>query len=239
MNFHSLHSSSSGNLYRVESKSGEQLLIDPGIPWATLRKSLGYDLSKVIGCLVSHSHLDHCRCVSDIIAHGIPVFSGWETFENTNTDGSVRAIRTEEGTNEQIGPFTVTPFTLRHDVPNLGFIIQDGQDAMLFAIDTPNIEQRFALPFQIIAIECSYDKDILIERVTLGKFNEVAAKRLIHSHMEWRITRQYLTQCCDLSQCEEIYLLHMSGNNIGKEKIRKIIEDEVFEIDVFIGGSNE
>jgi hypothetical protein len=57
--------------------------------------------------------------------------------------------------------------------------------------------------------------------------------------MEWRITRQYLTQYCDLSQCEEIHLLHMSGNNIGKEKIRKIIEDELFEIDVLIGGNNE
>ena len=184
MEFEALHSSSSGNLYCVTSKSGEQLLIDPGVPWAVLRKSLGYDLSKVVGCLVSHSHLDHCRCVSDIITHGIDVYSGWETFEKTGTDGSTRDIITEDGTNEDIGWFTVTPFDLRHDVPNLGFVIQDGQESMLFAVDTPNIEQRFAMPFQIIAIECSYDSDILRERVTLGKFNEVAAKRLIHSHME-------------------------------------------------------
>ena len=51
------YSSSRGNLYEVMANSGERLLIDPGVTWNKLQKSLGYDFKDIKGCLLSHEHL--------------------------------------------------------------------------------------------------------------------------------------------------------------------------------------
>lgn len=49
-------SSSSGNSYILETQSGS-LLIECGIQFKKIQQALGYDLSSVRGCLISHEHL--------------------------------------------------------------------------------------------------------------------------------------------------------------------------------------
>ncbi|MCK5127221.1 MAG: hypothetical protein KAR42_13285, partial [candidate division Zixibacteria bacterium] len=99
---------------------------------------------------------------------------------------------------------------------------------MLFATDTAFIRQRFNTPFSIIAIECSYDKDVLQNRVESGDINETLAKRLLTSHMEKQVALKYLTDYCDLSKCREIHLLHLSRENIDKDKAKKDFERKLF-----------
>ena len=49
---------SRGNFYIVETKD-EILLLECGIQIKDIKKSLNFDLSKVKGCLLTHSHNDH------------------------------------------------------------------------------------------------------------------------------------------------------------------------------------
>ena len=120
-------------------------------------------------------------------------------------------------------------YPAHHDATEpLFFIVSYDGEYMLFATDTSHITQRFDLAFKIIAIECCYDKDILQERVDTGDINEEVAKRLLTSHMEKQNCIAYLSECCDLSHCEQIHLLHMSGDNLDKIQARNDIEKRFF-----------
>ena len=48
-----INSGSSGNAYILES-NGEKLLIELGVAWKDILKSLNYKINDVAGCLVSH-----------------------------------------------------------------------------------------------------------------------------------------------------------------------------------------
>lgn len=51
-----ISSGSIGNSYLIESKDGT-LIIEVGVKWSEIVKSLGYTLSNAVGILVSHRHL--------------------------------------------------------------------------------------------------------------------------------------------------------------------------------------
>ena len=64
MIFTPLASSSHGNCYIV-SDSTTTVLLECGIPFRRIKKGLGFDLSNIRACLVSHEHKDHSKSVSD------------------------------------------------------------------------------------------------------------------------------------------------------------------------------
>lgn len=52
-----INSGSSGNSYILESDN-EALLIEAGQNLMAIKKSLDFNIRKIVGCIVSHSHLD-------------------------------------------------------------------------------------------------------------------------------------------------------------------------------------
>jgi phosphoribosyl 1,2-cyclic phosphodiesterase len=229
MRFRQHYSSSSGNLYTLTARDGKCLMIECGVPWRKLQESLRYDLSGIVGCVLTHNHLDHSKAVAAVMVAGIDVYASAGTFEAVGVNGDRRAKRIPERTLTEVGGFHVIAYPAHHDAeePLLFIVGYDGK-YMLFATDTSHLTQRFDMPFKIIALECAYDKNILQKRVDTGDINESLAKRLLSSHMEKRNCISYLAEYCDLSQCEEIHLLHMSGDNIDKEQARMEIEKQFF-----------
>ena len=69
-----LGSGSSGNCYLLSTET-ETLILDCGISVMEIKKGLNFDLSKVVGCIVTHSHKDHSLSVKDFENMGIPVLS--------------------------------------------------------------------------------------------------------------------------------------------------------------------
>lgn len=246
MKFTQYYSGSKANLYTVESVSGDRLLIECGAKWKQIQQALGYDLSRIGACFVSHEHADHCRAASDVIAAGIDVGVSSGTMQHMNQKIDVcymrrlRTIRAHELLAMSDNDLQVWTFDVFHDAQEpLGFLIRDRKTEayMLFATDTSHIRQRFNIAFEIIALECSYDKAILQERVDSGDINETLAKRLLTSHMEKGNCMAYLQNFCDLSKCRQIHLLHMSQDNIDKEKTRAEFEKELFIETVICGGT--
>ena len=237
MEFRQHFSGSLGNLYSVTNAVGQVLIIDPGVSWGDLLKALDYDLTKVVGCLVTHEHQDHSKSVERLIEAGIEVIMSYGTadgikFKNDLNSGQIRL--TEDKATMLMQGFEVRPFKTYHNTAEpLGFIVTCDNEDLLFAIDTSNITQRFGHKFAIIAIEVSYDKAILQDMVDRQAINEELAKRLLTSHMEKDNAKRYLSEFCNMSRCRELHLLHLSGDNIDREKTREEFEDE-FMMPTFI-----
>lgn len=231
MKFTQFYSGSAGNLYLLDAH-GERLLIECGVSWGKIREALEFDLSGIVGCLLTHEHQDHCKAVRDVMKNGIKVFSSFGTIDSLSILSDRMSWELVDKEHFDIGGFRIHPYNAHHDCiePYL-YTIHHGVEWMLFATDTSFIKQEFRTPFDIIAIECSYDKDTLRAMVDAGKIHETVAKRLLTSHLEKSNTMDYLTRCCDLSKCTEIHLLHCSGDNLDREKVRQEFEDKYF-IDV-------
>ncbi len=229
MKFKQHFSSSSGNLYTITAPNGERLLIECGLPWGKLKDALNYDLGGIVGCLLTHNHMDHSKAVAGVMVAGIDVYASAGTFEAVGVNGERRAKRIPVRTLTEIGGFHVTAYPAHHDaVEPLLFTIGYDGEYMLFATDTSHLTQQFDTPFKIIAIECAFDKIILQDRVDTGDINESLAIRLQTSHMEKQNCIKYLSECCHLGQCQQIHLLHMSGDNIDKEQTRMDVQKRFF-----------
>ena len=241
MRFDSFYSSSMGNLYCVTAANGKRLLIECGCTWKKLQKALGSDLSNIVGALCSHEHKDHSKCVGDVLTAGIDVYASKGTFdaieESLHLHRKAFIIEGLKGTNIT-DTFRVFPFSVNHDAAEpLGFIVQEiaWNEYLLFVTDTSHINQRFGIAFNIIAICCNYDGDVLAKREASGDINTEFAKRLLDSHMEKETTKAYLRDHCCLVRCTEIWLLHMSESNIDMEAVRAEFENE-FIVKTHIAG---
>jgi phosphoribosyl 1,2-cyclic phosphodiesterase len=230
MNFKQLYSSSKGNLYIVESNNGKQLMLECGVKWKYLQKALNYDLSRIEACLLTHDHKDHCRAINDVCKAGIDVYSTDPTYQQCCAVPTHRhkVVSFEKLT--KLESFHIIPFGVNHDAADpLGFVIREKAtgEFILFATDTSHITVKLDYPFSIVAIECSYSKEVLTAMVESGEVNETLAKRLLTSHMEKQVCMDHLDKF-DLSKCHEIHLLHLSGRNIDKQETKEEFEKRYF-----------
>lgn len=204
MRFVSLASSSHGNAYIVEDKE-TRLLLECGLSRRKLQQLAGFKLSAVRACLVSHEHKDHSRCVSDLIADGIPVYMSQGTAEALELE-TVQFIR--HGEQFTIDSIDIVPFTTFHDAAEpLGFLLKskiDG-DVLAFATDTVNLAYQFP-GVNVLAIEANYDREVLAKS---ERIPDKVRHRIENSHMEIGTLCRYLPTL-DLSCCREINLLHLS-----------------------------
>ncbi len=226
MIFKQHYSSSDGNLYTLES-GDSRIIIECGVTWKKLQKALDHKIDNVDFCLVTHEHKDHCKSWPNVEMARIPVYSSEGTHSTWATGYDDMYVLTSL-VYTHIGKWKVFAFDTHHDsIEPQGYIISDGQETILFATDTYMIQERFGVKFDIIAIECSYDKDILLDRLESGHIDELRCKRLLKSHMEKQTTLSYLQTCCNLSKCREIHLLHMSDSNLNKTETVKEFEDDL------------
>lgn len=225
MIFTSLASSSHGNCYVVND--GETaILLECGISFRRIKKGLGFDLSAIRGCLVSHEHKDHAKSVMDIIKSGVEVFTSEGTAEALDC-----ALITPVGAGAQfrVGSLEIMPFRTWHDAREpLGFLIYSRQDGerLAFATDTVNLGHTFP-GVNLLALEANYDKDILAR---CDRMPDKVKERVTNSHMEIETLCKYL-QSLDLSQCRTLYLLHLSNaaSNEGNfaNRVRRVVPRHV------------
>jgi len=224
MRFQQLYSGSEGNAYIVTASNGKKLLIEAGVTWPKLLAALKFDLNSIACCLISHFHLDHCKAVPQVLTAGIDCYASTETWMALELEDHRRAYNLLPTVTQKRDGFKFTAYQSNHDTPgSLLFHIECDNEHLLFATDTRSIKQKFEVPFDIIAIECNYDKEILRQREETGSISSELAKRLLTSHLEKSETIRYLQEFCDLSKCREINLLHLSEGNLGSHE--KIVDE--------------
>lgn len=220
-----LGSGSSGNSY-ILSTPTESLVVEAGLSFKTIQKGLNFDLSTVVGCLVSHSHFDHCKAVPDLLKAGIDVYLSEQTKQAIGASESHRVITVKPLKQFKVGDFAIMGFPTEHDCDgSLGYLIQylPTKEKVLFLTDSYYCKYKFR-GLNYIMIECNYIKETLDANIEAGLINEAMKPRLLQSHFSLENVKKFL-QANDLSQCRKIILLHLSeGNSDARRMVREINE---------------
>ncbi len=205
-------SSSSGNGYALQSDSGEIMLIEAGVPIKEVKRAIGYKTSKVVGCIVSHIHTDHAKYSEEYIRAGITVMS--------NSDVASRIYGVEvlsEGSTYDFGPFSVTPFSIEHDVPNFGYLVHiNGFGSIFFATDCYNLHKCIK-GCSCYLMECNYEDALLNKAVSEGKTVPSQANRIRLSHMSLAHAADFLQQCAAEQSAKHIVLIHGSSRHLNPD----------------------
>lgn len=186
-----LGSGSSGNCYILENDN-EALIIEAGVSFLEVKKALDFNIRKIVGVVVSHSHGDHSKFIGEYGKAGIPVFKPYN--EEIASPLSVK-----------YGGFGVKAFRLVHDVPCYGFYIQHSEiGRLVYASDTEYIKYRFQ-NLNHILVECNYSKELID--------NEAANRsHVLRGHMELQTTLEFL-RVNNNPDLRNVVLLHMSRDN--------------------------
>jgi len=224
------HSSSASNLYSVDD-----LLLEAGAPIRKIKEALNFRLTDIRACLVSHSHLDHGRSAMDLMRSGVEVYCSEGTSEALGLSGH-RLHILEPLQQVQIGPWKVLPFPLAHDCEGtMGFFLVKEDERLLFAVDGNYVPYTARAIVDImhdvdksivltnIMLGVNYSLDILRENVRAGRIVPALANRILKNHLSLNTALDFF-RANDLSQVQEIFLLHLSNANSDGADFKRQVE---------------
>jgi phosphoribosyl 1,2-cyclic phosphodiesterase len=219
-----VNTGSKGNAYILDN-GRSQLLIECGVRFSEIKKALNFNLSNVVGCLVTHEHQDHCKAHKEIIETGISLYSSKGTFDaleiQDHNRNELKALK-----KYRIGEFTIMPFDIQHDVKEpFGFLIHHNDCGLiLFATDTYNIKYNFP-KVEIALIEANYDQRVIDDK----KENDTlhfGDYRVIKSHMSIQNCCRYL-KSIDTSKLRRVITIHISDRNGDANFFKNEVENSI------------
>lgn len=228
LNIKVIASSSAGNCYviKVKATNGvdeETLMLECGLKRKLLLEAIDFDLNTLVGCLLTHNHLDHSRGAADLAGLGVVIYSSMGTHIAINVP-SHRSYVVVDQEQFTIGKFIIMPFKVQHDAAEpYGYLIYHPEfGKLLFATDTYYIEYKFK-ELDYIMVECNYSKEILERNIEDGNLNPFMKKRLLTSHFSLENFKKFLA-ANDLKKVKQIYLMHLSSGNSDAEGFKSSIE---------------
>ena len=219
-----LGSGSSGNCYLLEIEN-EILIIECGVTIADIKIGLEFSFAKVVGCIMTHEHMDHAKSAKDIMRNGVKLFTSRGTIRELGLDIRHHRLHTiKAGEVFNVGGFKILPFKVQHDVSEpLGFIINHIETGnILFITDSYYVEDTFKNIHNII-IEANFSQEIIDKKVEDGASPDFLRNRIFKSHMSLETCKATL-KANDLSKVHNIVLIHLSDSNSNATKFRKEIE---------------
>ncbi len=222
-----LGSSSAGNCYILDN-GNEALILEAGVTFAKVKKALGFNIRKVAGCLITHQHNDHAKFIRNMVECGITTLALPEVWTAKEVSNS-RAVKIQPYKGYKLGRFKVLPFPACHDVPCVGYhIMHPDCGRVLFLTDSCDCLQIFPNLSHLL-IECNYSTYNLLEAVNKGYTLKSQIERLPNSHMELDTCKRVIREH-DLSQVQNIVLLHLSAHNSDREHFVSEIERQTGKV---------
>lgn len=221
MQLYILNSNSDGNCYLFTDNENNTLIVECGVKFEKIKQAMNFDFSKVVGCLVTHEHGDHCRGVKDAVKFGLNIYATPGTIKGLKFE-SYRLHSINKNTKFSVGPFDVIAFDVHHDtLEPCGFLIRhEEMGTTLFLTDTIYCDYKFPGLTNIL-IEANYSQDIIDEKLRENRF---LRNRVIQSHMSVETAIKTL-KANDLSKVNNIVLIHLSDRNSDAKVFKQRIED--------------
>ena len=160
-----LGSSSKGNCYLLTANDGSTLIIEAGIAFLEIKRALAFNLSRIVGCVVSHRHGDHAKGLADMARAGVTVHCSSNVINSQDLD--VQPLLVETSRRQWMlvgGEFEVLTLEAFHDVPCESFVIRHPEmGKLLFLTDS------VSFPYKIqgldhVLIEANYSDNVLEEK---------------------------------------------------------------------------
>ncbi len=228
----SLSSSSSGNCIYVASDT-TKILIDSGIPLKRVGNSLRVLSSSCDGLsvLVTHTHSDHISGIPKICAeYGAKVYAHrlssdlrykrefWETDFNEFGDADFT-----------IGDILVSPFSVSHDVPTVGYVLSCGNKSVSILTDLGVLSGDNLNKIKnsdLVFVESNHDEQILMNNPNYAYY----LKRRILSdkgHLSNSACAEVVAHLAK-SGIRQFVLGHLSKENNYPELAFKTVERRLF-----------
>lgn len=224
INIKQIASGSTGNCYRL-SDGKTSLLLECGIAFKKIQQAIGFKVSSISACLITHEHGDHSKSVKDMMRAGCDCYMSAGTASALGLKSGPRVKIISSQKQFKVGTWTILPFDAIHDcLEPLGFLLVSGKNKVLFATDTAYVRYRFNGLTHILT-ECNYQDDVLQENIDNGSVAYGMKKRLLETHMSLAQTLGFL-KANDLSKVREIYLIHLSDRNSDAEFMRDAVIKE-------------
>lgn len=209
-----LSSGSVGNCYLLEHNS-EILILDCGISIKDIKIGLNFDLSKIVGCVVTHSHLDHSKSVNDLKKMGIKV---WQPY--------LYEVEMAKVQRRYFGDFTIKNFSVPHDEVNCcGFLIENSDgEKLLYATDFEYIKYSFKkIGVQHLLIESNYQNKY-VDNSAENK------KHVLRGHAELQTTTGIIKD--NIDSLKTVILCHLSQDNANPtemvDEVKKVVKSSVY-----------
>ncbi|MCL2061528.1 MAG: MBL fold metallo-hydrolase [Firmicutes bacterium] len=215
----SLSSGSSGNCIYVASDT-TRILIDAGIPSARIEKCLRVlgGAADNLSILVTHAHSDH---VSNLAAFskktGAQVYAHHLSETDVKKRGSF-ALTAFGKEAFNVGDIAVTPFSLPHDAPCVGFTLRSGRHAVSVLTDLGEASAaviREISSSDVVLIEANHDEDLLRG----GPYPHYLKQRVLSR--QGHLSNEACAQACAQivkGRVKQIMLGHLSRENNSPER---------------------
>lgn len=224
-----LHSSSSGNCTIVEGEN-TKLMIDAGLSYKRIKEAYGED-PKLDALLITHEHSDHISGAG-IVARKTecPIYIPEKSYlakEKLFNDCSINYI--EGGQTIEIGDFTISAFSTRHDSEaSNGYVITENATMKKFGFltDTGGITKliRDALSdCDGYFIEADYDED---ELEKCAEYDDILKERIKspYGHLSNQQSLEYVNTYLNLEKATFVAFGHLSKNTNSPEILQSRIE---------------
>ena len=235
-----LGSSSKGNCYLLIGDS-ETLIIEAGVKFKEVKKALNFDLSKVVGCCITHEHVDHSKYAEVMQNAGIEIIGTVGTLTKC-LDNHINSCIIFYRVAVAFGGFTITAYQTIHDASEpCAFLIEHAEiGRLLFITDTASFNYLF-YGIDHVLIEANYEDSIVLGNAVdnPGSFNNI--ERLSESHMSLKEC-EFVCGNNVGSGTKSIVLIHLSSGNSDREMFKDMIKrktgkpvyvaDESFEIEL-------
>jgi len=222
-----INSGSEGNCYLLTNCKGETLILEVGESLKKVKEALDFDISNIVGVVVSHTHLDHSKYISEYTKVGINVYSNKQVVNKFG--GETHNLKIVNPlTSFSLQGFRILPFEVRHDVDieTYGFLIESDGVRVVFLTDLVYTKYQFS-NIHAYLIEANYDIEIVRERFK-DNAEHFLKNRVINSHLSIDNCLKLL-KSSDLSQTQNIVLLHLSDKNSHAEDFKKRVEKQTYK----------
>lgn len=187
-----------------------------------IKQALNFNFTRVRGCIVTHEHNDHACSINDMMRLGIYVYATKGTFDG-KTGSRAKTIKPHAPF--RIGSFKVMAFDVMHDAKEpVGFLIHHPESGnILFLTDSFYCPYAFNnVKLNNVIIEANFSRKIIDRKLKEEK--AFLRNRILKSHMSLEYCKELL-QANDLSQVNQIILIHLSDSNSNEEQFKHEVQE--------------
>jgi len=211
---HPLYSSSSGNSTLIYNERG-QILIDAGTSFKKINEAATVEV-KPEAVFISHVHSDHIVGAGPVCRKTFaPVYMSKETYEKKTDMFNKCSVKFMRGGDViETNGFTVEPFSTRHDVDSLGFVITDrvNNKKLGYLTDTGSITKLMKVALigcDAYYLEADYDEQLLKD---YDDYDQYLKDRIMSpwGHLSNKQVLGLIEEVIDLFKTEWIVFGHLS-----------------------------
>jgi len=221
-----LGSGSAGNAVLVGDR--DPVLLDAGLPLKQLRRSLKRvgvtSLTKLAFAAVTHEHQDHSQAVEGLLRASVDVVASEGTLKALKVDGHHRAVALTPNVVTRLGGWGIIGIPVKHDAAEpMAFYVGRGGMRVLYVTDTAEFDPPPGLvgrPTHVL-IEANHRREEMELRAEFDK----RSYRTSAAHLSLEGALETLRRL-DLSECQNITLLHLSDEYSDEAAFVAEVRDE-------------